>query len=148
MRRYYGDILAAAGFDPIWFDEHGVPRFREFTPDAIAEVYASECAELRISCRGCGRDFVVAMSTPPQPEWFPLASAIASRAIHYGEPPNMRCCAEGPALGAITRRVLSYHTRDLSQRTDEPGRGWARRSELAIDINPSWMDDPPSEAAS
>ena len=47
---------------PKWFDEHAVPRYDEFTPGQVADIYAGECCLALIACQQCGHCFSVAFS--------------------------------------------------------------------------------------
>jgi len=44
MLQHYEDILSRIAEPPRWFDEQGVPRYCEFAPHCIANIYADECA--------------------------------------------------------------------------------------------------------
>ena len=47
---------------PRWWDAHGTPRFCDHHPQHSADIYATEVALLRISCQGCGHEFLVQMT--------------------------------------------------------------------------------------
>ena len=119
MLPHYEDILSRIAEPPRWFDERGVPRYCEFAPDRIANIYADECALLAIACQSCGRPFSVAldaamanrMATTKSAEWRTLADIIRSREIHYGDPPNVDCCGVGHTQNSTPRRVLEYWER-------------------------------------
>ena len=71
---------------------------------------------LEISCQGCEHRFIVAMS---QSAWqrmgngYPyLREYIISKFIHYGDPPNIDCCAAGPTMNCNDLRVIEYWKRD------------------------------------
>jgi hypothetical protein len=61
MHQHYEDILSRIAEPPRWFDEDGVPRYCEFAPDRIANIYADECALLAIECQSCARPFLVTL---------------------------------------------------------------------------------------
>jgi hypothetical protein len=46
MLQHYEDILSRIVEPPCWFHEKGVPRYGEFAPHHIANIYADECAIL------------------------------------------------------------------------------------------------------
>ena len=75
-----------------------------------------------------------------------LRALIEERAIAYGHPPNVRCCADGPAQDVIVRRVLGYFERTLDKSLPEgeclTRHGWVRDPALQIDIDPDWMEEP------
>jgi hypothetical protein len=130
-----------------------VPRYCDFAPHRIANIYARECALLAIECQNCGRPFIVALderaannnviSRPGQePPWRTLADIIRSHQIEYRDPPNVECCPVGASMTSTTRRVLEYWERHQETYT-EPGssllltRGppeWQRDHSLEIEI--------------
>lgn len=137
MFRHYEDILSRIAEPPRWFDELGVPRYCEFAPGQIADIYARECALLAIECQSCRHPFLVAVNQATanqrdlsrmrgQTSGRDLASIIRSHDIHYGDPPNVGCCEEGLTQNTIPRRVVEYWRR--------VGRGWERDRSLEIEI--------------
>jgi hypothetical protein len=130
MFRHYEDILSRIAEPPRWFDEQGVPRYCEFAPDRIANIYAHECALLDIECQNCGRVFVVALDERTanhnvirrpgyDPPWRTLADIIRSHEIEYRDPPNVECCPVGAALAGGHR----VHARPSVQRREGRERG-------------------------
>jgi len=164
MYAHYADIISRIDSDPIWFDEHAVPRYCEFEPRHSASIHVQEIALAEISCQACRRLFRVAFSavnfTPkdteqqsePQhsdeksePENFrPIADAIQAKTLHFGDPPNVRCCAAGNSMNSVPRRVIEYWARGdrkyVSGRniTDPRYFDWVRDTSLEIDIMPDW----------
>jgi hypothetical protein len=65
MLHDYDDIRSRIAQRPIWWDEHGVPRYRSFRPNDLADIYAEEAALVLITCQGCGHEFRVAFSFGP-----------------------------------------------------------------------------------
>ena len=67
-------------------------------------------------------------------DWFhalsrtPLADAIQSKGIHYGDPPNVHCCPAGPTMNCDDLRVCEYWRRD--QAFD-----WQRHKQLEIALD-------------
>lgn len=123
MRPCYKDIVTRAG-SPDWHDENGVPRYGEFKPHRVANMYAREAALVQIRCRGCGTGFKVAVSRPnvsPVPS-APLSELIKSGTLSYGDPPNMGCCSKGLFAGSITEQIFEYW------RIADARSGWARDS--------------------
>ena len=150
MLTHYEDILSRIAEPPRWFDEHGVPRYCEFAPQHIANIYADECALLAIECQSCGRPFNVAidaamanrMASKESAEWRTLADVIRSHDIHYGDPPNVNCCGVGHTQNSIPRRVLEYWER-IQETAIDPASGlrvvrghrhWTRDHSLEIEI--------------
>lgn len=57
----YQDITDKLG-EPKWWDEEGVPRYCDFSPDNVADIYADKAVLVIIKCQGCGRYLPVAWS--------------------------------------------------------------------------------------
>ena len=145
MNCYYEDIIKKIDEEPQWFDEYAVPRYCKFTPREAANIYANECALALIACQDCHRKFKVCFSRsahddikhmvmfgknkkPPT-----LAEAIKNKTIHYGDPPNIRCCPAGPTMNCDDLKVLEYwvHNKKFE---------WVRRKRLEIELDYSyWM---------
>ena len=75
MHTDYSDITSKIG-EPLWYDEHGTPRYCAFSPNACG-VYVDRVALLEISCQECERLFHVALST----ERHPSIGSIARQAL-------------------------------------------------------------------
>ena len=117
MHRHYRDILSRIRQEPVWFDENAVPRFCEFSPSETANIYAQEVAFVLISCQGCGRDFRVAFTemnlrnklwNKKNHKIKNISDLIEDGSIHYGDPPNIKCCPAGPTMNSIPVRVIEY----------------------------------------
>ena len=111
----YDDILSRIAEEPVWFDEHGVPRYCEFAPSKVANPYAEEAALVEVTCQSCSRPFRVAFSARAsaavsQEDWpaGPIGKAIREKTLDYGDPPNVWCCHAGPSMTSVPRRVLEY----------------------------------------
>jgi hypothetical protein len=154
MLTHYEDILSRIGEPPRWFDEQGVPRYCEFAPRHIANIYADECALLAIECQSCARPFLVALDAGTanrhvlgkgrgqETPWRTLADIIRSHEIHYGDPPNVDCCGVGHTQNSTPRRVLEYWER-IQETYIDPASGlrairgwrhWQRDYSLEIEI--------------
>jgi hypothetical protein len=154
VKASYYDIISRIGDPPIWFDEHGVPRYCEFAPQRSASIYVNEVALAEIACQGCGRVFHVAFSGV-NVQSGTIAEAIEAKSLHYGDPPNIECCAAGPTENSIPRRVLEYWHRCFDERYVENDRRlgirvvknpvayfeWIRDRTLEVDICPGWARD-------
>ena len=148
MNHHYSDIRGRIAEPPKWWDEHAVPRYNEFIPEELANIYAEECCLLLICCQGCGQEFKVAISidafarfeelhqrsggTRPNAEdvethW--LADDIRHSRINYGDPPNVSCCDAGPSMNSVPMRVLEYWRKSIEHW------GWERDSTLEVDIH-------------
>jgi hypothetical protein len=135
----YEDIRRRIPFDPQWFDESAVPRYITFGPAEVSNIYAREAALVEIACQSCQRHFHVAFSRSSmddvrdQVRGRPsrlLADIIKEKTIHYGDPPNIRCCPAGPTMNSDPLRVLEYWRRD--ETTDHE---WRRDQSLEIDVS-------------
>jgi hypothetical protein len=136
MNRYYGDILDKIKEEPLWFDESAVPRYCAFSPNEIADIYAEECVLLLIECQGCRKEFNVVMSFYRMDAVYgeKLLSADVS-SLHYGDPPNVDCCAAGPTMNSVPKKVIEFWSRGGESRE------WCRIKELEIDIKCDWADE-------
>lgn len=65
MLHDYYDIRKRIDAEPKWWDEHGVPRYDEFCPGELADIYAEEAALVLITCQSCAHEFQVAFSFGP-----------------------------------------------------------------------------------
>lgn len=131
MHRYYEDIISRIKESPTWFDENGVPRYGEFSPNMIASIYAPEAVLAEIACQSCRTKFSAAFSHI-NVQTNLLKDVIADRSIHYGDPPNMWCCEFGLASGAITLKILQYWKRNIDDASKD---GWTRDGSLEIEID-------------
>lgn len=112
MLNSYADIRSRIAEEPKWWDENGVPRYCDFIPDEVANIYATEVALVDIACQACGHRFKVAFSWDavdwhayvPE-EHVPLTEADVLR-LHYGDPPNAGCCGAGATMNCDDLRVL------------------------------------------
>lgn len=43
--------------EPLWHDEAGVPRWIEWHPSHLHNIYADEAALLEVTCQSCGEKF-------------------------------------------------------------------------------------------
>ena len=63
MKQRYDDIIDAVGTVPTWWQENGVPRFCEFSPEKAPDIYADEAALVEIACQACHERYLVCMTT-------------------------------------------------------------------------------------
>ena len=61
MNHFFDDIINKLG-EPKWYDVNGYPRYCDFAPDEISNIYASIVFLVRIACQGCPKEFDVAVS--------------------------------------------------------------------------------------
>lgn len=118
MHHDYSDITSLTDASPKWHDENGVPRYCDFHPDQMANIYAFEAVLASIECQACKTEFRVAFSELNQRHklWDEagkkriafLSDLILDRTLHYGDPPNTRCCDAGPSMNSIPISVIEY----------------------------------------
>ena len=121
MNSTYEEIIMALG-PPRWWNEDAAPRYVPFSPRALANIYAAECVLEEVACQGCEERFRVAMS-----------QSAASKAMygdwvfppHYGDPPNINCCAGGPTMNVEFIRVVEHwkYVDHVWVRQDQPATG-------------------------
>lgn len=135
MKHSYDDITSRIEEKPAWWDEHGVPRYGEFEPGAVPDIYAREAVLFLVECQCCRREFHVcktSRSRTPERDVPLLQAQIGKRWLEYGDPPNVGCCPAGATMNSVTRRVLQYWSRSDGE--------WKRNPEFEVDdITPSWM---------
>jgi hypothetical protein len=129
VNHHYADITEKLG-DPLWWDEAAVPRYCEFGPEVVANIYAREVALLHIECQACRRRFMVAMSSASHEA--ALGQQIEADEIHYGDPPNYGCCAAGPTMNSVPRRVIEFWA--LAHVSFD----WKRLPDLERDLECEW----------
>jgi hypothetical protein len=122
MHHHYEDIRDRISDPPVWYDENAVPRYCNFAPSEVADIYAAEVALVEIACQNCEKPFLVAFSRSIS--WRimiisgirgmtvrDIADLIRDKSLHYGDPPNFGCCAAGPAMNCNDIRVVEYWRR-------------------------------------
>ena len=144
MNHDYADIRDLINKDPVWFDENAVPRYCEFGPKHVANIYADECVLLRIECQACGHEFDVAMSRSGSGEMvseamgghasLALSMRIVRKGIGYGDPPR-GCCDVGATMTSESVKVLQYWHRVNHE--------WKRECscEVSVDTRGDVVDD-------
>lgn len=137
MHRRYGDILDRINEPPLWFDEVAVPRFEPFAPNRTSNIYATEAVLVRIECQGCRHPFDVAFTSAAASHPLPnfehedrqnplLRDYILARQLHYGDPPNIDCCAAGASMNSVPRYVIEYWVKPYVL-GEGLGSSWPRR---------------------
>jgi hypothetical protein len=117
MHASYDDIISRISTEPIWFDEHAVPRYCVFEPRRSASIHIGEIALAEITCQECKRRFRVAFSVVNFRERT-IAEAIQNKTLHYGDPPRhdgdpttSHACLAGASMNSEPRWVLEYWRR-------------------------------------
>lgn len=128
MNQSFDDIYSRIKEDPTWWDENGVPRYDEFHPSYISNIYANEVMLILIHCQSCCHPFRVAVHKSAFDHVHSdrsLRDSIPD--VGYGDPPNMGCCAAGPSMQSESIRVLEYWESDSNIE-------WVRRPEFEVDL--------------
>ena len=129
MKHHYNDIRELLGTPP-WWDEVGVPRYCKFGPDETNCIYANEVVLFAITCQNCGHSFVVALSWHPLHDCHSLKERIEQNTLHYGDPPNIGCCASGATMNSIPKHIIQFW--------HKPEWDWKRVPELERAIVCEW----------
>lgn len=137
MHQHYKDILDRIDEAPTWFDDYGVPRFGDFSPGHMGNIYASEAALAEVSCQACGRMFTVALTDAFTSKGLGLSDEIRLRRVHYGDPPNVNCCGAGASMNSVMHGILEYWSRDY-----EVSRGWQRDPTFEGPVEEPPLDPP------
>ncbi len=133
----YQDITTKLG-EPIWYDEYKVPRYCEFSPQQIAEIYANEVALVLTQCDHCHKQFKIAYSSDLlesiSAPFNYLKNHITKNDMQCGLPPNDTCFEIAFPNGlAMPIKVLEYWCK--SPETKQ----WERDSTYEIPL----QDPPP-----
>lgn len=150
MHHNYSDIRNLTKASPKWHDEHGVPRYCDFHPDKVANIYAAEAALVLIKCQACRTKFYVAFSEQNLKHklWDDgqrkrvafLSDLISERTLHYGDPPNTQCCGAGPSMNSVPILVVEYWVKPYvkiqsGERIRDPSlMNWTRESAFELPI--------------
>ncbi len=106
MLQSYDDIKSKINEKPKWYDEKGVPRYCEFHPDRVNNIYAREVILLWIECQNCSQKFKVAMSQGTM-QIHKFNSFKDKDYIHYGDPPRHNDNI-GETMNCIDLEILEY----------------------------------------
>lgn len=130
MRCNYKDITSKLG-RPKWYDESGCPRYCNFVPTKVSNIYAEEVALFEIACQACGDKFLMAESWDDR-DWFrEQTRGISARLkdkeyFGFGDPPCFfNKCASGCTMCSDTIRCVEFWQKDNL-------RNWKRNHELEI----------------
>ena len=126
MNNYYEDIVEKLG-EPKWFDSLGYPRYCEFHPDNISNIYAREVVLLEIACQQCGKKFKVAINNSGYDCRYNKLSWTKEedcKNLGYGDPPNMQCCGSGPSMISDSLQILEFWRQE--------NLNWIRKPEFEV----------------
>lgn len=126
MIRDYADIVKRLGV-PLWYDEHGVPRYDPFSPDML-DIYAEQAVLQEIACQECGQRFQVALCFNRMDViqtlggQLPVPSPDAPGHYHWGDPPQHgkgaqdRDCGAGDTMNCWDLRIIEFWQRSLGDK--------------------------------
>lgn len=103
MRCDYSDITDQLG-PPLWWDEAGVPRYKEFIPGHQCMLAARQVVLMEIACQECGSRFQVVVSSKENK----LDEMIKEEQLEYGDPPAAGCCEMGSTMRSVPLRVIQF----------------------------------------
>lgn len=92
MYPLYKDLRTRLG-KPLWIDQHGVPRYDEFTPQDAAEIYNDFVLVMDVKCQSCGKMFKCVTSIAKHSLWLkstpvePTTKNILSHLFGWGDAP-------------------------------------------------------------
>lgn len=137
MHCAYDDIRMRIAEEPKWFDEYAVPRYCDFHPNEVANIYADEVVLMEIACQVCGKHFLKATSQDDFKRMmggFSLADRIKDRDVYWnGDPPNIWCCPAGPSMTSETICICEYWTKDEHYE-------WVRKPEYEIILDTAYEE--------
>ena len=110
MKACYSDLVERLG-DPRWWDENGVPRYAEFSPDQVANPYARQAALVQFACPRC-RALVVCAVSSPEIDLDIQTDLSVRRGALYGLLPHFKHCKE-IAVGDLVGVKEVWRRRDL-----------------------------------
>lgn len=113
MHCSYRDITAPLGA-PRWWDENAVPRYCDFHPDYLANIYGEEAALVALKCASCGVLLPCALSKSRFHVLGDGSMFLASgglRDAFYGDPPHHSCEGGGDSMTADIYHVIEKWTR-------------------------------------
>ena len=113
-----------------------------FAPHHLNNIYAKEAALAEISCQGCGRVFYVALTGAFAAQGRSLGDEIRLGRVHYGDPPNVDCCAAGPCMNSEMLRIVEYWSR-----LQRLSLGWLRDNSYEIAVPAVPLDPPDTYSA-
>ena len=134
MHNCYEDILLKLG-SPRWWDQNAVPRYCDFSPDEIPNIYATEVIYFLIQCQNCGEPFRVQMSTSGysnvsgEYKMFTYMNDNL-KYLHYGDPPNNKCCGMGSSMNCDDIEIMEFWVKNRD--TDYL---WERKHEYEIRLD-------------
>lgn len=90
MKAAYEDIKEKIKQEPIWYDTHGVPRYKLFHPKFSPNIYATECCLVKIRCQYCEQEFLVELNASDDN----LKRLMKQNDLYCGDPPRHDCVGD------------------------------------------------------
>ena len=128
MYTYLGDIIDKLG-EPLWWDDsQAIPRYCEFAPWEINNIYAREVALILVECQNCGHEFKIAQNWDIYDSPRSLSDSIKEGyMIGFADPPNIQCCSVGPSETSDKIKVLEFWKENEEF-------NWERRPEFEVEF--------------
>lgn len=152
MYQPYFDITEKLGV-PLWWDENGVPRYKEFHPSMSADIYADFVALQEIHCQSCGERFeccaswslVKACSTGAPQERLDLVwdetgkKATPKSGLPSVDGPGFVCFGDAPWHGTqqCSGTTMTTHTSKVLQFWKRASMEWVRDSAYEL----AWAEE-------
>lgn len=106
MKASYEDITSRIQEAPKWYDANGTPRYGEFKPEMLPDIYANVCVLFQIRCQFCPKRFVVELHEIKGEPNFAIEGEIKNNSLHYGDPPSHEC--SGDSANCLDLFVIGY----------------------------------------
>ncbi len=139
MKKDYTDITERIPEPPIWWDEHGAPRYRVFNPEMDTNWKAHEAALVHIECQHCHEKFVVLIDGNDLEIGKTLCKNGAVNIGGYGDPPAHKTKS---GMGCIGDTMISCQIKIVEYWQKNGDRRWIKHNEFAgkdlIDYRESW----------
>lgn len=87
MKQQYPDLLKFG--EPVWYDDNGTPRFREFDPELL-DPYIEVAIYGTVICQHCHKEFKVGIGFREEQFQRILNSKLGLEYV-YGDPPAHSC---------------------------------------------------------
>ena len=131
VKAKFEDILQAANRKPLWYDDHGTPRFSPYYPELSPNIYSDESCLYEIKCQYCHEKFLVSecwdrFESISHPYDWPanMSECIKKEMLSYGDPPRHDCV--GDTMTSDTIRVVEFWKKAIMK--------WNRIPDLEIEF--------------
>ncbi len=130
MKTSFEDIKNLTNKEPVWYDKHGCPRFCEFSPKLVPNVYATCALLMKISCQRCGKIFKVSLNYGAGATPFESLKRYKDKRskgrlfpVQYCDPPN-HDCPTGNVMSSNSKEILEFWMKENGN--------WVRHSEVEL----------------